>query len=297
MSRRSAAAVLAAGLALGALTACSTDAATPATPVEAASASPESSMDLGDCAPPFLTTVTAGQLTVGVPIDVDAPYVSEERNSKARIGLEADVVVAIAEAMGFRRTSVFWEDVEVDPGAVVVPDSVDVVIGQIPIPPPGVATAAFTAPYLDVRQVVVARSGTPAASATGLADLRGLRFAAVSGSRGAAALAASVRPTAEITEITGPDAGASALRRGAADAVVLDLVDAGRVVAASDGALVIVGQLPPGAGDTALGLAVAPGNPLLACVDRAVAEVAASGAVDAGLDAWLGTGARRPLAS
>lgn len=295
MRRQSAAAVLAAGLTLGALTACSTNTATPVAPVASAVPSPSASIDLGDCAPPFLTTVSAGQLTVGVPVDVDAPYATVERNSKTRIGLEADVVYAIAEAMGFRPTSVLWEEVDVDPAAVIVPDSVDLVIGQIPIPLPGVATAAFTAPYLDVRQVVVARSGTSAADATTAANVASLRLAAVSGSRGAQALASSIRPTAEIAEITGPDAGAAALRRGAADAVVLDLVDAGRVVAAADGDLVIVGALPPGSGDTTLGLALAPGNPLLPCVDRAIADVTASGAVDAALVTWLGPGATRPL--
>lgn len=295
MSRRSAAAVLAAGLALGALGACATNTAAPVEPPPSPTASPAASMDLGDCAPPFLTTVTAGQLTVGVPTDSAAPFVSAEGNAKARVGLEADVVYAIAEAMGFRRTAVVWEEVDVDPAAVVVPDSVDLVIGQIPIQPPGIATAAFTAPYLDVRQVVVARSGTPAASAGGLVDLSGLRLAAVSGSRGAMALASSVRPIPDVEEITGPDDGTDALWRGTADAVVLDLIDAGRVVAASDGGMVIVGRLPPGAGDSALGLALAPGNPLLPCVDRAVAET--TGAADEALLTWLGEGSRRDLAS
>lgn len=297
MRRRTAAAALAAGLALGPLTACSTNNAAPVAPTASPSTTTSPSMDLGDCATAFLTTVTAGQLTVGVPSDIDAPYVSVERNSKARIGFEADVVYAVAEAMGLRRTSVFWENVDIDPAAIVVPDSVDFVIGQIPIQPPGIATAEFTAPYLDVRQVVVARSGTPAASASGLADLSGLRFVAVSGSRGAMALAASVRPTQETVEVTGPGAAVTALRRGTADAAVLDLIDAGRVVASSEGELVIIGRLPPGAGDSALGLALAPGNPLLACVDRAVADIAASGAVSEGLATWFGTNAGRDLAS
>ena len=252
-------------------------------------------MDLGDCAPPFLTTVTAGQLTVGVPFDVGAPYVSTEKNSKARVGFEADLVYAIADALGFRTTSVVWQDVDVDPAAPVVPDTVDLVLGQIPIQPPGIATAAFTAPYLDSRQVVIARAMSPAAGATNLADLAPLRLAVGSGTRGVMALATSVRPTTVLTEVPGPQAGVAELLGDRADALVLDLVDAGRVVAASGGGLVIVGQLPAGAGDVAFGLALAPGNPLLACVDRAVAEVIAGGQVDAGLAQWLGEGAARPL--
>ena len=295
MSRRAAGAVLAAGLVLGGLTACATPTAAPVAPTPIASATPTPSLDLGDCSMPFLTTVTAGRLTVGIPSDVDAPYLALERNSKARIGLEADVTYAVAQELGFPRTAVFWEEVDVDPAAVVVPDSVDVVIGQLPIPAPGVAAATFTAPYLDARPVVVASTGTPAADATTLADLAALRLASVTGSRAAEAVQAMIRPTAAIVEVTEPSAGVRALRTGDADALVLDLADAGRVVAASDGELVIVGQLPPGSGDATLGLALAPGNPLATCVDRAVADVVAAGTVDDAVVRWLGAGAARAL--
>lgn len=287
--------MLAAGLALGGLTACANPTAEPVAPTPTGVASPTPSLDLSDCALPFLTTVTAGRLTVGIPVDVDAPYIAVERNSKARIGLEAEVVYAVADALGFRRTAVFWEEVEVDPAAVVVPESVDLVVGQVPIAPSGVANAVFTAPYLDAHQVVVARAGTPAAAATDLAAVAALRLAVVPASRAALAVQGSIRPTTAITEITGPQAGVGALRDGDADALVLDLADAGRVVAASDGELVIVGQLPPDVGDTSFGLALAPGNPLASCVDRAVAEVIAAGTVDDSIVRWLGEGARRAL--
>jgi len=298
MPPRTWAALVAAGVALLSIAGCSAagTAAEPAPVPASPSPAARPPIDLGDCAPQFLTTVTAGQLTVGIPQDSGAPFLGTERNSAARLGAEVDVVHALAEALGFGRTAVVWKPIEVDPRAVVVPDSVDLVIGQLPVPLPGVALASFTRPYLDDGAVVIARADAPAAQARSLADLAGLRVAAWPAGGGAEVAAAALRPADPLITPARLERARARLLRGRVDVLVSGVVAAGGIVAGSDGDLVIVGRLPASEQDPAIGLALATGNPLLPCVDRALGEVVAAGVARDALGQWLGDGALRQLA-
>lgn len=274
---------LAALLVAGVLAGCTGGGRAPAALPEP-SASPSPSLALDDCARPYLTTVSAGQLTVGAA-ESDAPPLLSIENRTTRVGLEADVVYAIADRLGFRPASVIWRDVTADPETMAVPEDVDFVIGQLRESDD--AAVDFSEPYLQVPQAVVVRRDSGLADTLSRAALASARVGVV-GARGSSSV------NTEARAVTSTE-GAAALAARRLDAVVVDLVTASRLAARSDGRLEVAGVLPESSAEPALALAFAPGNPLALCVDGALAGLAADGVLADAAERAFGTQALRSI--
>lgn len=290
---RFASSAVAVSLALFALTGCAREEAAAPSATAPASASPSPS-EPGECSRQYITTVIAGQLTVGVPGTSRAPFFTEDSH-KVRDGYEAELVYSIAKGLGFRPATVAWRTVAIDPNAIAVPENVDFVIGQLPATRNESLDIEFSEPYLEVPHAVVAATSSPLAASAAVSGLRELRLGA---SRSGLALIDDViKPTSAAVPIGSLKRAHSALVSQAVDAVVLDLVNAERLVADGKGALAIVGTLPAQAHDQRLGMAFAAGNPLIACVDGQLADLAAQGVLDELSGRVLGAAARRELVS
>ncbi|QCB92869.1 transporter substrate-binding domain-containing protein [Cellulomonas shaoxiangyii] len=244
----------------------------------------------GDGAP---ATVTEGVLTVATSRPAYEPWVVGEPESGE--GFEAAVAYAVAEELGYAADEVVWVDATFEqiiaPGA----KAFDVAVNQVSISDERRASLDFSAPYYETSQTVVALEGTPAATATTLAELQGVRLGAMVGTTSLTAAQESIAPTADIAVYNDNDQVKQALVAGLVDAIVVDLPTALYMTAAELDGGVLVGQLPDSAGGDAFGFVLDKGSPLTDAVTDAVEALRAGGTL-AQLEArWLTDAAGAPV--
>lgn len=240
-----------------------------------------------------LPTLTEGVLTVATSNPAYQPWVVGEPASGE--GFEAAVAYAVAEELGFAAEDVEWVDATFDqiiaPGA----KSFDVAINQVSISDERRANLDFSSPYYETSQAVVTLEGSPAAGATTLAQLQGVRLGAMVGTTSLTAAQESIAPTTDVAVYNDNDQVKQALESGLVDAIVVDLPTALYMTAAELDGGVLVGQLPDSAGGDAFGLVLDKGSALTGPVTDAVDALRADGTL-AELEArWLTDAAGAPV--
>lgn len=153
--------------------------------------------------------------------------------------------------------------------------------------------ADFTTPYLSAAPAVLARASVANEGDTvDMARLRALRFAVVEVSTLAAVVRERIRPVQESVSAVDRNEELALLRRGAADAVVLDLPVAQALARRHPDDFVVLGRL---GGDEGLAAVLPNGSPNLAVVDSAIRAMQSDGTIDGLRVRWLGTDADIPF--
>ena len=192
-----------------------------------------------------LPTLTDGVLTIGTSDPAYEPWVvGNDPTSGA--GFESAVAYAVAEELGFARDDVEWVTVTFDqiiaPGA----KSFDVAINQVSISDERRRSLDFSSSYYDTAQAVVTVEGSPAAGASTLADLAGVRIGAMVGTTSAQIATDVIAPSTPVQQFNDNDQVKQGLVAGLVDAIVVDLPTALFMTAAELDGGVLVGQLPAG---------------------------------------------------
>lgn len=202
-------------------------------------------------------------------------------------GFESGVAYSLANVMGFEPDHVRWvpntRDQAQQPGA----KNFDVYLAQVPIPSGGSTAVDFSDAYLDAVQAVVAEPTNPVAAAKATADLRAHKLGVIAGSPSEAMVSSFIKPDTAAQTYMDEITAAAALRRGDIDAIVTDIATAFLLLdgpGSSDPAPlpegVVVGKFDSSAWVDHFGLVLEKGNPMLPCINAALAEIERTGSLD-----------------
>jgi len=268
-------------------------------PSEPGATSSAESVDILDpCAKPNLTTVEPGALTFATSTGPIPPYFLTDEPSD-QLGVESALAYALAEELGFRNQEVTWELVPAEQiltGAFV---DFDIAIGGFVARPDEFPIIDYSTPYLVTGTSLVATDD----------DIRGVL---VGGARSTATAAQEDAPrltpldlrwTASVQGLGRPwlasqgwlsDRGLSIWARGGLEMIAAEdgsdvrIIDAPTrdwlTIVAEEDVAVVPGVTPP---DAEYSLAMVAGNPLVACVDRALGEMLETGQLQELTTTWL----------
>ncbi len=248
------------------------------------------------CAPEALETLTSGTLTVATSQPAYSPWVLEDDPSTGE-GYEPAVAYALAEQLGFAESDVEWVRADFNAAIAPGPKPFDVDVNQFSIDPQRARAVDFSTPYYDVVQAVVTTAGSPAASATSIEDLRGLRLGAQVGTTSLSALTEQIDPEEGPSVYNSNDDAVAALSNGQVDALVADLPTAFFMSGAQldDGA--VLGQLPNASGAEVeqLGMVLELDSPLTSCVSQGLDALREDGTLAELQERWLAEAADAPV--
>jgi polar amino acid transport system substrate-binding protein len=288
------AAVVGSGLALAAslvLAACapqesSSAASSAAATTEAATTAASSAPALDPCAPENLTTVEAGKLTIGTDSPAYPPYFVDDDPSNGE-GFESAVAYAVAEGLGFAPQDVSWTVVPFNSSYAPGEKAFDFDINQISITPERAEVVDFSDGYYTVNQAVVALKNSPIAKATSLTELKGATLGAQVGTTSLDFITSVVQPTSDPQVFNDTNDAKNAMQNGQIDGIVVDLPTALYITAVEIPEGSIIGQFPAQEGGEQFGLLFEKGNPLVSCVNAVLADMTASGELQAIQEQWL----------
>jgi polar amino acid transport system substrate-binding protein len=160
----------------------------------------------------------------------------------------------------------------------------------------------FSDPYFDSNQAVLALTANEIINATSIADLKAFRLGAAANTTSFTFLEDTIAPTVEPLNFPDNSAAKAALQGDVVDGIIVDLSTAFYMRDAElddfdtpDPEATIVGQFGPPAEPDHVAFVLQKDNPLVDCVNQALAEVKDSGQQQEILDAWINTGQDVPF--
>jgi len=269
-----AAAIVAASLALAGCSAAATPSATP-TSTE-------------------LQTLTAGKLTIGTGNPAYEPWVVGDKPESGE-GYEAAVAYAIAEKLGFAKADVVWVRTTFDEAIAPGAKNFDFNLQQYSITDERKANVDFSSPYYSTTQTVITVKGSKAEGVTTVAGLKGLLIGAATGTTSFTAIENVIKPTNAAQAFNSNDDAKAALQAGQIDALVVDLPTALYLTAVELDGGKIVGQLDGSAAGDQFGLVLDKDSALTAPVSAAVDALQADGTLASLQSKWLADYAGAPV--
>ena len=260
---------------------------------DSSSSSAEGTSTESDCA-----TIAEGKLTIGTGSPAFSPWVENDAPESGE-GFEAAVGMAIAAELGYEGENVVWVRTTFDEAIAPGEKNFDFNMQQYSIIPEREETISFSDPYYSSNQAIVALADSPAEGATTVADLVDVKFGAQAGTTSLTFINDIIKPTNE-PFVYDDNAGAkAALEAGQIDAIVVDLPTGLYISAVEIEGTSVVGQFPGSAGGLTddFGAVFTKDNPLVACVNTALATLKESGELAKIEQAWLSDNAGVPVIS
>ena len=250
----------------------------------------------GTCDP--LPTVEEGVLTVATGETVFPPWMGAGEDDfddpTTGTGYEGALVFALAEELGFDPATIEWVRTGFD--EVIAPGEKDwdFNIQQYSITADRDEVVDFSDGYYEVDQAIIGRADGPAASATSVADLKGLRIGAAIGTTSLDYAEEVIAPDEQVQVYDDNAAAKAAFDANQVDVIVFDVPTAYYITAAEITDASIVGVLPIGGDPDELGMLFEDGNPLVECVNEALASLRDAGTLEALEAEWLTQGGDIP---
>jgi polar amino acid transport system substrate-binding protein len=232
-----------------------------------------------------LNLIKPGTLTVATDSPAYSPWILHNDPSNGQ-GYESAVAYAVADKLGFSKDEVNWVVEPFNKSYAPGQKDFDFDINQISVTPERAKVVTFSDSYYDVTQALIAMKGTPIASATTMAALKPFKFGDEVGTTSLAYISQHIQPTQQPSVYDTLNEAKSALENGQIDGVVLDLPTASYVSGAQIKGSEVVGQFPT-SGEH-FGLLFAKGNPLVTCVNQALAQMKSDGTLKQLQQQWLG---------
>lgn len=276
---RTYAALAALGLAV-AVTACSPE-------DEAEDQTGEVAGEEESCAVEDLPLHEDGVLTIATDSPAYDPWFSNNDPTNGK-GFESAVAYAVAEELGFAKADVKWIKVGFNSLAKPGEKDFDFDINQVSISPERDKVVDFSEGYYSASQAVIALKDNPAAEATSLEDLKGLKLGAQTGTTSLTAIREVIQPDEEPAVLDDTNVAKQQLQNGQLDAILADLPTAFYITAVEIPDSTLVGQFQVDEDKTEqFGLVFEQGNELLPCVNRALATLEEDGTLAELEQEWL----------
>jgi len=250
---------------------------------DSSSSSAEGTSTESDCA-----TIAEGKLTIGTGSPAFSPWVENDAPESGE-GFEAAIGMAVAAELGYEGENVVWVRTTFDEAIAPGEKNFDFNMQQYSITPEREETISFSDPYYSSNQAIVALADSPAEGATTVADLVDVKFGAQAGTTSLTFINDIIKPTNE-PFVYDDNAGAkAALEAGQIDAIVVDLPTGLYISAVEIEGTSVVGQFPGSAGGLTddFGAVFTKDNPLVACVNTALAALKESGELAKIEQTWL----------
>jgi polar amino acid transport system substrate-binding protein len=250
-------------------------------------------------------TVSSGQLTIGTDNPAYPPwYAGGTKTSKWKIndpatgkGYESAVAYAIAGKLGYGKSQVKWTWVPFNKAYAPGAKSFDFDINQISYTPARAKVVDFSKSYYDVNQAIVVNKGTKIAAVRSIAGLKGYKLGAQLGTTSYQFIKSRIKPSQTPAVFNQNAAAVLALKNKQIDGLVVDLPTAFYVTAVQVPNGKILGQFENTAGTTTdrFGVVLQKGNPLTACVNKAITSLRANGTLTKLQRLWLAKATGAPI--
>ena len=243
---------------------------------------------LDPCSRPNLTTVEPGALTFTTSTAPAQPFFLSDEPAD-RLGFESELAYSVAEQLGFRPQEVTWEFAPAEDVLTGTFVDFDIAVDGYVARPDEFPAITYSTPYLetttvldvsndDIRRILLGvNSQTPPSA---------LRFAApVQGAGRPWLLEKGWIPEGGGLAMWARAGSEMEQARESTDAQLLDAFTGQWLEEVADLEVSgVAGVDPP---DIAMSFAMVQGNPLVSCVDRALAEMSESGDLEAITEMWL----------
>ena len=241
-------------------------------------------------------TLTADTLTIGTGTPAYSPWVENDA-PESKEGFEAAVAYAVAAELGFDDAAVKWVRTAFDEAVQPGKKNFDFNLQQFTITDERKKTVSFSASYYSTNQAVVALEGSPAIGATTVADLKDVKFGAQTGTTSLDFITNVIKPSAEPFAYDDNAGAKAALEAKQIDAIVVDLPTAFYIAAVELTGASVVGQFPVSASTTPdnFGFVFDLDNPLVSCVDIALAALKDNGTLAEIEKTWLSDKTNAPV--
>ena len=231
-------------------------------------------------------TVTDGTLTIATGDPAFPPYVINDATPEDGQGFEAAVAMAVAEQLGFDAAHVKWIRTGFDEAVSPGPKDFDFNLQQFTITPERSEVVTFSQGYYTSSQAIFGLADSPAAGATTLADLKGLKIGVAAGTTSLTYVEDVIKPDVEPLILNDNASAKQALDDDQIDAIVADLPTALYITAVEMEGTTVFGQIE-GSGTDQFGLLMTKDNPIATCVDLALTALKASGELDQITTTWM----------
>ena len=229
--------------------------------------------------------LTSGVLTVATDNPVYTPWFVSNTPSNGK-GYESAVAYAIASQLGFAKSQVVWVHEPFTSAYAPGPKAFDFDINEVSVTVARATAVTFSTSYYPVQQSIVALKGTPIVTKHSPAQLKTYLYGDQIGTTGLTFITSDIQPTAQPKVFDTLAEAAAALAAHRIDALVTDTPTAQYMASAQLKHGILVAQFPS-VGEH-YGLVFHQGNPLAACVDKAIGALTSNGTLTALQKRWLG---------
>jgi polar amino acid transport system substrate-binding protein len=219
-----------------------------------------------------------GALTVATDKPAYPPWF-ENNNPASGTGYESAVSYAIARQLGFTPAQVRWAYEPFDASYAPGPKKFDFDINEISYTPQRATAVSFSSSYYDVQQALVALKGTPIVTKHSPAELKTYNFGDQVGTTSLAFITSQIQPTSQPKVFQTLNDVKEALQTHQIAALVTDTPTAQYISSSEIPGSVMVAQFPS-TGEH-YGLLFSLGNPLVSCVNKAIATLKSDGTLAA----------------
>ena len=215
-----------------------------------------------------------GALTVATDKPVYPPWFVNNKPTNGQ-GYESAVAYAVAAQLGFSKSQVTWAYEPFDSSYAPGPKKFDFDINEISYSAARAQAVTFSDSYYDVQQALVALKNSPIVSQHSPADLKGYVYGDQVGTTSLQFINSQIQPTKTPKVFETLNDVKQALQTKQIAALVTDTPTAQFISSSEIPGSVMVAQFPS-TGEH-YGLLFAKGNPLVTCVNKALATLKSNG--------------------
>ena len=219
-----------------------------------------------------------GALTVATDKPVYSPWFEKNDPANGK-GYESAVAYAIAKQLGFKSSQVHWAYEPFNDSYSPGPKKFDFDINEISYSPQRAQAVTFSTGYYDDRQALVALKHSAIATKHSPAQLKTYIYGDQIGTTSLAYITGKIQPTTTPKVYQTLNVVKEVLQTHQIDAFVTDTPTAQYIAAYQVPGSEMVGQFPS-TGEH-YGLVFSKGNPLVGCVNKAIATLKANGTLAA----------------
>jgi polar amino acid transport system substrate-binding protein len=223
-------------------------------------------------------------LTVATDRPADPPWFVNNDPGDGQ-GYESAVAYAVAMRLGFKASQVSWAYEPVSSAYAPGPKTFDFDVNEVSVSAQRAQVVTLSDSYYDVQQVLVALKGSPIAVRHDPADLKGYVYGDQAGTTSLAFIDSQIQPARTPKVFQTLNGVKQALQTRQIAALVTDMPTAQQLSSSQIPGSVMVAQFPP-TGEH-YGLLMAKGNPLAACVNKALAALRGNGTLARLQAKWL----------
>ena len=221
-----------------------------------------------------------GTLTVATDKPAYPPWFSSNNPANGK-GYESAVAYAVATQLGFKKSQVKWAYEPFNDSYAPGPKKFDFDINEISVTPARAQAVTFSTSYYNVDQALVALKGTAIVTKHAPSDLKGYVFGDQIGTTSLAFINSQIQPTQTPKVYETLNDVKQGLQTHQIAALVADTPTAQYISSSEIKNSVLVGQFP--SSGEHFGLLFRKGDPLVGCVDKALATLNRNGTL-AGLE-------------